>query len=130
VVVVDERDLRSDPRRWSVVVEKPREVAGITEAEARDWLARYRSAFERNDKGTLLALGVFSTPEEAERACKGWGPRTVTTRNESIDRQGQFASVSFNRTDRDHQSGKDVEYPARLVYRLEKGSEGVRAVRR
>jgi hypothetical protein len=128
VVVVDERDLRSDPRRWSVVVEELREVAGITEAEARDWLARYRSAFERNDKGPPRTGCLLDAGRGG--GVRGWGPRTVTIRNEAVERQGQSATVSFDRTDRDLERRTDAMYPNRIRYRLEKGPGGVRATHR
>jgi hypothetical protein len=130
VSAVDDRGLSGQVHRWTIRVAAPPPETGISEADVRGWLARYRAAFESNDRNALLQLGVAASSDEADKMVRNWGQRTVTISGEQIERQGSAATVTFNRKDRDVDAGRDVQYPQRLVYRLEKGPGGVRAVRR
>ncbi len=130
VVALDERDLRSEPRRWTVVVKAEESRGGVTPADVRAWLTQYRSAFERNDKGALVALGVAASADEAERMVKGWGEREVTLSGESIEVDGGSAKVVFHRVDKDKRNEREVPYPAALTYELVKDGGSLRAVRR
>jgi tRNA A-37 threonylcarbamoyl transferase component Bud32 len=135
VVALDERDLRSDPRRWSIVVksESPpttlQSGRDVTDADVQRWLGQYRAAFENNDRAALIALGVAANAAEAERMTSGWGKREVTIKGQTIERQGTSAKVIFHRTDHDKEADRDVPYPSALTYELRKEGDHVRAVR-
>jgi tRNA A-37 threonylcarbamoyl transferase component Bud32 len=140
VVAVDEQDLRSEPRRWSVVVKpetarvpddvvSPAPGGTVTNAEVQRWLGQYRAAFETNDRGALVALGIAANASEAERMVKGWGPREVAISGATIELKGATARVVFRRVDKDKENERELPYPAPLAYELRKDGGGLRAVR-
>jgi hypothetical protein len=130
VVAVDARAGRSAPRRWVLDVKA---ATGISEADVREWLARYRAAYEQKDVAALRRLGVVANEDEAGRVARvleGFGALSVALRNETIQNEGGTATVSFERTDTDVDTGKKLVHPQRLSFRLERGPGGVVAVRR
>jgi len=130
VAAVDDRGVRGEVHRWTIRIAAPPAEAGVTEAEVRGWLARYRTAFESNDRDALVQLGIAASTDEADKMVRTWGRRTVTLSDEQIERGASGAVVSFSRKDRDVDAGRDLQYPQRLRYQLEKGPSGLRAVRR
>jgi hypothetical protein len=149
VVSVDPRGLRSEAHRWTVRVASPppstaTQVAtappatmapptsiapataagSITEREARDWLARYRSAWAHKDWAALGALGV-ATADQLERikAKVNYDFTDVSTSDERVEIAGGVATVSFGRTDV-LTDGKHLDHPRRTC-QLERGPRGV-----
>ena len=130
VVALDERDLASEARRWSVVV-KPDEViesGAVTKDDVQRWLGQYRAAFQAGNAEALVALGVAANLSEGERMTGGW-KRDVEISVTSIDPKGSSATVVFKRVDTDKESGRVLPHPAPLTYQLRKDGAGLRAVR-
>jgi hypothetical protein len=86
----------------------PTGTGAITQAEARDWLARYQNAWERKDAGALVALGITSGDRAQEIVSKLDYLRQVRVGNESVSDDG--TTVSFDRTDV-ADTGKELRHP-------------------
>src|SRR5262249_1981968 len=56
----------------------------LTQAEVRDWLARYQSAWERKDAAALVGLGIAGDNQAREIVSKLDYLRQVRVSNESI----------------------------------------------
>ncbi len=140
VAAVDPEGRRSTPLRWTVNVEAkappppapappPAAVAtaaGISEADARQWLAHFLDAWQQKDVPALRRLGVINTPGQEEKlrsVLKQYREYHVTVRNERIRVDGAHATLTFERSDSD-ETGKSR--PAfEEVYHLAKGPDGV-----
>jgi hypothetical protein len=142
LTAVDARGSRSAPQRWTVAVGKreaappvpppppPPSVERLTEADVREWLNRYKSAYESRQVDALQRIGVVSAAqaEAVSKALAGYKSLQVTVSNERITLQGQNATVSFDRSDRD-ETGKTMPYP-KQTWRLQKSASGVVATGR
>jgi hypothetical protein len=87
----------------------------LTQAEVRDWLARYQSAWERKDAAALVGLGIASDNQAREIVSKLDYLRQVRVGNESISPDGAGATVSFDRTDV-ADNGKQLQHPRKSCH--------------
>jgi hypothetical protein len=99
-------------------IPRPASGGSITEADARDWLARYQSAWERKDATALVSLGIATADRAQEIASKVAYLRQVRVGGASVTVAGPTATVSFDRTDV-ADSGKELRHP-RKTCQLEK----------
>jgi hypothetical protein len=92
-------------------------VAGgpLTQAEVRDWLARYQSAWERKDAAALVGLGIAGDNQAREIVSKLDYLRQVRIGNESISPDGAGVTVSFDRTDV-ADNGKQLQHPRKSCH--------------
>jgi hypothetical protein len=87
----------------------------LTQADVRDWLARYQSAWERKDAAALTALGIASDNQARQIVSKLDYLRQVRVSNESISPDGAGATVSFDRTDV-ADNGKQLQHPRKSCH--------------
>jgi Protein kinase domain len=87
----------------------------LTQAEVRDWLARYRSAWERKDAAALASLGVTSDDRARDLVSKIGYLRQVRVGNETVSPDGTGATVSFDRTDV-ADNGKELQHPRKSCH--------------
>ena len=97
----------------------------LTEQDARDWLARYKSAWDARDVASLSALGVIREEQQTDmrRVLAEYKRLDVSVTNESISLEGKRALLSFDRTDTD-ETGKELRHPRQTVL-LERSAAGV-----
>jgi len=138
LTALDGRGMRSAPQRWTVEVGKPDVtppppsppsiVEQLTEDEVRDWLIRYKSAWESRKVEALQRIGVVTAAQAdaVRKALSGYENFHVTVTNERITLQGQQATVSFDRSDTD-ETGKAMPHP-KQTWRLQKSALGVVAI--
>ncbi len=142
VALVDDRGLRSGVQAWAVQVKRPTDVARsvspppgspapgagderLTESDVREWLRRYRAAWESLEVEPIRGLGIVSADqtEALRKALGAYKTLRVTIKNEDIALDGAQAKVSFDRVDTD-ETGKTIALP-RQAFRLRKGPNGV-----
>jgi hypothetical protein len=123
--VTDRAGLSAPPVTWTVEI-TPR----MRETEVRDWLDRVTAAWRRGDLETLRAQGMVTSDAEAQalrRRVARDGQADVAIANETIETDGKYATVSFDRADFD---GKGIVLSSRRQsYALEKHPDGVIALR-
>jgi hypothetical protein len=97
----------------------------ITEQDAREWLARYQTAWRSSDVATLSALGVIHQTQEPalRKALAGYKHLDVSVSNENIELDGTRARVAFDRIDVD-ETGRSLKHPRHVVL-LERVPSGV-----
>ena len=120
VEVSDGAGLKAPRVSWTVGV-TPR----MREADVRDWLDRFASAWERRDLATLRLYGIVAREEEAEALRKRL-PRgkdhEISIGVETIRTQAQYGTVAFALAEFDAR-GKLVS-SQRESYELEKQPSG------
>ncbi|MFI5042147.1 MAG: hypothetical protein ACHQNA_09920, partial [Acidimicrobiales bacterium] len=138
VALVDRQGTGSEPVRWTVEIATAKVTATtlpapsgqITDSDVREWLAQYRSGYERKDVASLVAIGAVA-PESAKRLediLGGYQKLHLAITNETITADGTQMVLSFDRADTD-ETGKTQVVP-RQTYRLEKGPRGTITARR
>jgi len=124
VTAVDRAGARTRPISWDVAV-APR----MSEANVRDWLQRYASAWQHGDVATLRLYGIV-TDDAASAALRQRvrraHDRRVAITNESIRTSGRYAEVAFDRVELDAE--KPVESAHESLF-LEKRADGFVALR-
>lgn len=142
---LDRRGLRSSPQRWTVETRKPAidaarveppavaippppSVEQLTDNDVRDWLRRYKAAWESREVDALQRLGIVTAAQAAaiEKALAQYKAFHVALTNEQITLRGKQATVSFDRADTD-ETGKTMTHP-KQTWQLEKRASGVVAV--
>ncbi|MFN8545733.1 MAG: hypothetical protein U0807_16230 [Candidatus Binatia bacterium] len=112
------------PAHWRIEV-TPR----MHEVDAREWLERLRSAWERKDIATLRLYGVVSSDAQAAALRKMLGSFEeyhVAFHDPRVEVAGAYATVHFKRTDTD---GKEPIGFAQQTYELEKRPSGLITLR-
>ncbi len=107
-------------------VPRPDAAGSLTDADVRDWIARYESAWGRKDAAALVALGVTTSDKARAIASKVGYLRQVRTANVTVSPEGAGATVSFDRTDI-ADGGKELRHP-RKTCRLRRVGGQVAAV--
>ena len=124
VTAADRAGVRSRPVSWDVAV-APR----MSEANVRDWLQRYASAWQHGDVATLRLYGIVTDDaarEALRRRVRRAHDRRVAITNETIQTSGRYAQVVFDRVE------LDAEKPVESVHEslsLEKRADGFVALR-
>jgi hypothetical protein len=98
----------------------------LTESDVDDWLAGYRSAWERKDAASLAALGIASPGQAEDIVRKITYLRQVRVTKRDATVSGDSATVSFDRVDIPDR-GPPQAHPTRTC-RLERVGGRVRAV--
>ncbi len=106
-------------------VAKAPAIASLSEGEAREWLARYETAWAGRDVAALSGLGIIRADQQDEvrRRLAVYERFDVSVSNESISLDGARALMSFDRIDRD-ETGRQMRHPRQTVL-LERAPEGV-----
>jgi hypothetical protein len=130
------------PQRWTLELRKPEAAKAdaiappppppspateqMTDKDVREWLGRYKSAWENKQVETLQRIGVVPAAqvETVRQALARYKKYSVSLSNESITMQGTRATVSFDRADTD-ETGGTMTHP-KQTWRLEK--QGTQAV--
>ena len=125
VQVSDRAGSKAPPVSWKLEV-TPR----MSEANVRDWLGRLASAWERRDIATLQLYGIVKTEKDAEAVHERLlrnKAYSVSIANETIQTEGKYATVSFDRTEYDARG--TLLSSQRESYALEKHPSGFVALR-
>jgi hypothetical protein len=87
----------------------------LTQAEVREWLARYKSAWESKDASALVGLGITTDDRAHDLVSKIGYLREVRVGNETVSPDGMGATVSFDRTDV-ADTGKELHHPRKSCH--------------
>src|SRR5205085_10591167 len=99
VSAADRAGVRTRPVSWDVAV-APR----MSEANVRDWLQRYASAWQHGDVATLRLYGIVTDDAASDalrRRVRRARDRRVAITNETIRTSGRYADVAFDRVELD-----------------------------